>query len=203
MTKLTAILLAIIIGVVAMLGVALERNYALKHEAQRARGNFEAVIEGLERTKQQNEINMQVLKLTKNELTKHNIALKRNLQDLGIKLKQVTNATLATSQGLYNLHTTIHDTVIVVRDSLNIVFDTIHALRTTYSDRWITFEQVQAHNQAQTHIATFDSLLVVQHVQQRKFLFFRWGEKKRITTVKNYNPYSSIKYAVSVQVVDE
>lgn len=122
------------------------------------------------------------------ELRESNSSLRRNIESLNIKLRDVASAAEIAQSAHYQVP--LHDTtVIVVRDT---VTERIAAL--AYTDRWAS---VFIHDRT-ADIRTRDSLTVVRHTRKRKFLFWTFRRYSGEVTVKNANPYVTIESLITI-----
>ena len=164
-----------------------------KHkENQRLQSNIE-VLYSEKKTFQtkdgKNAAQVQTLSHTISELKAHNSQLINEIHTLNIKKRDVNAVQQIGSRANYE--------ITVVRDS--IVFDTIYKYSYSYSDEWLSFRALcNTHDSCKVAIHTHDSLLLVQHSKQRRFLWWTWRKFSDQITVKNYNPYSTIQSITSI-----
>ena len=131
-----------------------------------------------------NAAQVKTLTLTTSELKEQNKNLVSELKTMHIKPRDVKNIQQLSTEAKYEIQLIKKDTVI---------FDTIQAIKYTYTDDWIAINAICPTNDTCTaSIVTRDSLLIIQHSKTRKILFWTWKKYSGQATVKNYNPYSEI-----------
>jgi hypothetical protein len=93
----------------------------------------------------------------------------------------------------------------VVRDSV-IYIDSTHTETVDlweYKDAWIDFKAlVDSSGVPEIHMSSIDSLLYVEHVVPKKFLFFKWGVKSRRQEIVSRNPNTEIVSAEFITIHD-
>jgi len=138
-----------------------------------------------------NAAQVKTLTLTTSELKEQNTQLVSELKTMRIKPRDVKNIQQISTEAKYEVQLVKKDTVI---------YDTIQAIKYTYTDDWITVNAIcPANDTCTASIVTRDSLLIVLHCKTRKILFWTWKKYSGQATVKNYNPYSEI---VSIKNID-
>ena len=125
------------------------------------------------------------LSLEKSELELFNADLNNKVHELGIKNKELQGVTRTE---------TITKIVTVVKT----VIDSSGVRRTAnYNDGWNVINVESLPDSTKIAIHSTDTLDVVTHAKQKKFLFFRVGRPKLYTTVSNKNPRSEMKVRFS------
>jgi len=174
----------------------------MKKENQRLCGNVESLNSGLHKYKTSDSLSVyQVRRLTyeKSELEKYQAHLVACLSDMGIKLNNLENVTALNQDSYYHLKNLVKDSVRIRFNTEDRRIDTIHLKYIDYKSRWIDFNQVETGNIADTRITVRDSIVIALSWRRpHKFWFIRWGKPIHEESFKNYNPYSSIKYFISI-----
>lgn len=125
------------------------------------------------------------LTLEKSELELFNADLNNKVRELGIKNRELKNATRT-------------ETVTRIDTVVKTVVDHTGAKRTAhYNDGWNDIKVESLPDSTKIAIHSTDTLDVVTHAKQKKFLFFRVGRPKLYTTVSNKNPRSEMKVRFS------
>ena len=154
-----------------------------KKELDRKQNNIEALnIEATEYRTKSGKFAEQVrsLSLKKSELELFNTDLEAKIDDLKIKLRDVKAAQVVETI------TEIHTVTNTIRDTVPGVY------RFEYFDGWNRIAGRVAPDSTEIMQSSVDSLTVVNHVKQKRFLFFRIGKPKILTTVTNENPKTKI-----------
>lgn len=125
------------------------------------------------------------LSLEKSELELFNADLNNKVRELGIKNKELQGITRT-------------ETITKIDTVVKTVIDSSGVRRTAnYNDGWNVINVESLPDSTKIAIHSTDTLDVVTHVKQKKFLFFRVGRPKLYTTVSNKNPRSEMKVRFS------
>lgn len=125
------------------------------------------------------------LTLEKSELELFNADLNNKVRELGIKNRELKNATRT-------------ETVTRIDTVVKTIIDPTGTKRTAhYNDGWNDIKVESLPDSTKIAIHSTDTLDVVTHAKQKKFLFFRIGRPKLYTTVSNKNPRSDVKVRFS------
>lgn len=125
------------------------------------------------------------LTLEKSELELFNADLNNKVRELGIKNRELKNATRT-------------ETITKIDTVVETVIDSSGVRRTAdYNDGWNVINVESLPDSTKIAIHSTDTLDVVTHAKQKKFLFFRIGRPKLYTTVSNKNPRSDVKVRFS------
>lgn len=154
-----------------------------KKELDRKQDNIEALnIEATEYRTKSRKFAEQVRSLTlkKSELELFNAGLEDKIDDLKIKLRDVKSAHVVETI------TKIHTITKTMRDTVPGVY------RFEHYDGWNRIAGRVAPDSTEINQSSVDTLTVVNHVKQKRFLFFRIGKPKILTTVTNENPKSKL-----------
>lgn len=142
-----------------------------------------------------NAASIQKLTLSKSELEHNCTELKKQIQDMGIKMKRVQSISSTSTQSDYEIHAQIKDSI-VYKDRIKYI--TLHTIK--YSDPWIYLSGVIDSLNFNGSIQTRDTLIQVVHRIPKKFLFFRFGCKAILQDVKCTNPHSTITYTKYIEM---
>lgn len=125
------------------------------------------------------------LSLEKSELELFNADLNNKVRELGIKNKELQGVTRT-------------ETITKIDTVVKTVIDSSGVRRTAdYNDGWNVINVESLPDSTKIAIHSTDTLDVVTHVKQKKFLFFRIGRPKLYTTASNKNPRSDVKVRFS------
>lgn len=125
------------------------------------------------------------LTLEKSELEMFNADLNNKVRELGIKNRELQGVTRT-------------ETITKIDTVVKTVIDSSGVRRTAnYNDGWNVINVESLPDSTKIAIHSTDTLDVVTHAKQKKFLFFRIGRPKLYTTVSNKNPRSDVKVRFS------
>lgn len=113
------------------------------------------------------------------------------------EIKEILKEELATinvkSKDVHSITTVVEESQTKVKLDTVIVHDTIIAMQ--YHDKWIDLSIIGDSAQ----IATYDSILIVNHAKTRRFLFWTWKKYSGKTSIKTYSPYA---HTTSIQAIE-
>lgn len=184
----------IIIGVIVLLSVIAIQNAAIKrvkNERNLYRDNTYVLMSENEQYRTQDSLNalsVGQLQLTLKEYRKYQANDAALIETLKADNKRLKGITTAQTQTIYHLQGTTKDSIIYVDWN---VTDTLQCVE--IATAW--FELSGCTNRRKEFTGQFvsrDSLLYVEHVKPRRFLFFKWGIKERRQEIVSRNPHTQI-----------
>lgn len=188
MNKYLVIACLLLISVAGFLYNKVERQ---KKEIERLYTNIEAINSEAVRFKTKagkDAETVQALILKRDELELFNSRLTKQVSDLRIKLRDVKAAhTIETELRI--------DTVVITEKT-----DVANQYKFKYADNWNKITGVVSPDSTKLEFNSVDTLDVISHVKQKRFLFFRIGKPKIRTTITNQNPKSTIHVRFSVEL---
>jgi len=199
----TVIAIAIALLLSIALYASIIQNQRLKVENKRVNNNFVVATNRITYFKTADSLKaarVGVLNLRVGELESYNSNLKDGLKAMGIRIKDVENISAHGITSAYKVIETLRDSVKYLANQQTGKIDTVAFRYAKYNDKWISFYQEQIESSITTDIKTRDSIVVVQHWERYKFLFFRWGKKNHHETVVTYNPHSRVDFTLSIDV---
>lgn len=172
-------------------------NNCSRQEISRLESNQEALMSEANDYRTLSELQAQTinrLALTANELKQYNYEATETIKDLKIKLRDVQAVADIADNGLYYFAPdTVRDTTVVV--------DTIKISPTLYySDQWIT---LAVDTSGMVAISTRDTINVVLHQRQRRFLWWRWRTGVPQASVVSRNPHHKIEAIQVIDIIDK
>jgi hypothetical protein len=193
----------IAIAIIAITIVILVKSYLhLRTENRRLRNNIESLNIAVHRYKTSDSLTVykvQRLQYEKDELEKYQRNLVTTLGEMGINLHNLEHVSAISQQSYYHLANLLRDSIHIRIRPDTARIDTIHLKYIDYKSQWIDFNQVQTDDMADTKITVRDSIVIAQTWQRpHKFWFIRWGKARHYETFKNFNPYSNVKYFISI-----
>lgn len=186
-------LLGIAVAVAAILFLLLHQDRLIKKykaESERYRANTTALMEDVTHYKLRDSLNgarADALELSMKELQKWRADDAELIKDLKIKNRDLAAINKAQTQTIIELRARGKDTLII-RDSIVTPAQAYHI-----GDRWYNFDCIVADNELTGNLAVRDSLVLVEQV---KYKYFLWWKTKKIKDRKvdcvSLNPYSTI-----------
>ena len=186
-------LLGIAVAVAAILFLLLHQDRLIKKykaESERYRANTTALMEDVTHYKLRDSLNgarADALELSMKELQKWRADDAELIKDLKIKNRDLAAINKAHTQTIIELRARGKDTLII-RDSIVTPAQAYHI-----GDRWFNFDCVVADNELSGNLAVRDSLVLIEQV---KYKYFLWWKTKKIKDRKidaiSKCPYTSI-----------
>jgi hypothetical protein len=196
--KITLILVFV---AVVFIGLQALRIKSLTGERDRYRSNSTALLGEVERYRTQDSLNVAkagVLTLKIAELERYRAEDAALLKSLQIRKNELEQITKAQTRMIADLHGTVADTVVVVRE----VVDS-SALSLNVHDAWIDLHGIVYDGGFDGTLEVRDSLVVVESVVRARFLGFLWRTKRikaRSVEVVSRNPYTEIMGVESISI---
>lgn len=190
MNKILLIAALVLAGLVAFLTGTVKRQ---KAEISRLDNNVSAVTETARQYKTKagdNAEEVRRLTLKHSELEMFNADLEKKVREMGIKLRDVQAVNRMESE------TRIAVTV------PNVAPKTVKSVNrfAHYFDGWNDVKVESRPDSTKIEVKNTDTLDVVTHVKQKRFLFFRVGKPIPKTTISNKNPKTELHLRFSAEI---
>lgn len=185
MKYLYIIIAIVIIGLVAALNITRLSLREARMEAQRQENNNSVLQTDLITYKAKNGdlvAKTEALSLTVREMKKYNSELVLELKNQGIRVNDLQTALKTISSSQIIIKVPVHDTIIEKQPVRTFL----------YKDNWNTITGV-IKDSVELHQESRDSILILNTKEPHRFLFFRWGVKYEVWTIKNSNPATKIQ----------
>lgn len=190
MNKILLIAALVLTGAVVFLTGTVKRQ---KAEISRLDNNITAVTETARKYKTKagdNAEEVRRLTLKHSELEMFNADLEKKVREMGIKLRDV--------QAVNRMESETKLTVTVP----NVTPKTVKSVNrfARYFDGWNDVKVESYPDSTKIEVKNVDTLDVVTHVKQKRFLFFRVGKPIPKTTVSNKNPKTELFLRFSARI---
>lgn len=196
MKKYVIIALILLTAIIVIQQRALKR---VKSERNIYKGNTYALMSENQRYRTKdslNAISASELKLTLKEYKEYRQKDAETIRNLKSDNKRLQSVTTAQMQTIYSLRGQVRDSI-VYRDR-NIT-DTLRCIEIV--NTWFTLNGCTNRNKEFTgQFISRDSLLYVEHIVPKRFLFFKWGVKERKQEIVSRNPYTVIESAEFITI---
>lgn len=196
MKKYAIIAFVILLAVVGIQQNALKRA---KTERNTYKGNTYALMEenARYRTKDSlNAVSIGQLNLTRKEFEKYRQKDAETIRSLKADNKRLQSITTAQTQTIYTLRGRVRDSIVYVDRNIT---DTLRCIGIT--DTWFTLDGcTNRRGEFTGQFTSRDSLLYVEHIVPRRFLFIKWGVKERKQEIVSRNPYTIIESAEFITI---
>lgn len=190
MNKILLIAALVLVGLVAFLTGTVKRQ---KAEISRLDNNIIAVTETARQYKTKagdNAGEVRRLTLKHSELELFNADLEKKVREMGIKLKNIQAVNRMESET--KIAVTVPNVTPKYVKSVN---GFAH-----YFDGWNDVKVESRPDSTKIEVKNVDTLDVVTHVKQKRFLFFRVGKPIPKTTVSNKNPKTELHLRFSAEI---
>lgn len=190
MNKILLIAALVLTGAVVFLTGTVKRQ---KAEISRLDNNITAVTETARKYKTKagdNAEEVRRLTLKHSELEMFNADLEKKVREMGIKLRDV--------QAVNRMESETKITVTVP----NVTPKTVKSVNrfAHYFDGWNDVKVESYPDSTKIEVKNVDTLDVVTHVKQKRFLFFRVGKPIPKTTISNKNPKTELFLRFSARI---
>ena len=193
MNKILLIAALVLVGLVAFLTGTVKRQRA---EISRLDNNITAVTETARQYKTKagdNAEEVRRLTLKHSELELFNADLEKKVREMDIKLKNIQAVNRMESE------TKIAVTVPNVKPETDKSVKSVNRFA-HYFDGWNDVKVESRPDSTKIEVKNVDTLDVVTHVKQKRFLFFRVGKPIPKTTVSNKNPKTELHLRFSAEI---
>jgi hypothetical protein len=193
MNKILLIAALVLVGLVAFLTGTVKRQ---KAEISRLDNNITAVTETARQYKTKagdNAEEVRRLTLKHSELELFNADLEKKVREMDIKLKNLQAVNRMESE------TKIAVTVPNVKPETDKSVKSVNRFA-HYFDGWNDVKVESRPDSTKIEVKNVDTLDVVTHVKQKRFLFFRVGKPIPKTTVSNKNPKTELHLRFSAEI---
>ena len=190
MNKILLIAALVLAGLVAFLTGMVKRQ---KAEISRLDNNVSAVTETARQYKTKagdNAEEVRRLTLKHSELEMFNADLEKKVKEMGIKLRDVQAVNRMESET--KIAVTVPN---VTPKTVKSVNRFVH-----YFDGWNDVKVESRPDSTKIEVKNVDTLDVVTHVKQKRFLFFRVGKPIPKTTISNKNPKTELHLRFSAEI---
>lgn len=169
------------------------RIQKLTGERNRYKWNTETLLSDVEQYKVNDSLNaarVQSLELSIKEYERFRADDAELIRSLKAKNRDLAAVNKTQSETIIELSAVPRDTVLIVRDSIQIPAVSVHC-----GDAWFDFDGLLTKEQFTGSLRNRDSLLVAETVKYKRFLGFLWKTKRvddRQLDVVSKNPYTTI-----------
>lgn len=196
------IILGIIIvslaGTIALLTSRLKKEKAEKELYKKNTDVLMGEVEAYQTKDSLNVVSVGLLELKLSEYKKYRADDLNLINSLKVDKKKLQQITTTQTQTIYELKGSVRDSI-VYRD--NFIVDTLKCI--AIHNTW--FDLKGCSNRNNDFSGTFenrDSLLYIEHIVPKKFLFFKWGVKARKQEIVSKNPNTKIVNAEYISIRD-
>ena len=200
----TKIYLILALFIASMIGViAYQRNVIKSERAEKEvyKTNTNTLLSEVElyRTESNKSVaKVKELSLTLSEYQKYRAEDMQTINELKVDKKRLQSINTANTETIYSLKAQAKDTIIIKND-LEAHSDTLKCV--SINNAWLSFNGcIDKNNQFTGDIKTRDRITCIEHIEPKRFLFFKWGVKSRQLEVVSDNPYTTITDAEFITI---
>ena len=188
MTKIALTIASILLCACVLFGIQAHKQ---KEDAARYRANTETLLSDVERYRVRDSLNaarVQSLELTVKEYERFRADDAALIKQLKQRNRDLSAVNKTQSQTIIDLRATPVDTVVLVRDSIITPAVAVHC-----GDAWFDFSGVLTEKEFTGKLEHRDSLLLVESVRYKRFLFWKTKRiKDRQLDCVSKSPHNSI-----------
>lgn len=199
MKKLSIILLSVIL-IAGIIYVQKRMIRSAREEISLLKSNQHTLLSTIDAYKTRDSLHVasvSALQLSLSEYKQYRAADADLIANLKADRKRLQTVVSTQTETIRNLKARIKDSVVVRIDSV-VHIDTIPCFN--YSDPWITLTGCIDSGVVNLNIKSYESLLYVEHVVPRRFLFFKYGVKERRQEIVSKNPYTTVRSAEYIRI---
>ena len=191
--KIKAGVVALLVTTLSILTWQHRKIESLKIERDKYRSNTTTLLTDVETYRVRDSLNaaeVQTLKLSLGEFKRFRAEDAELIKSLRAKNRDLASVNKTQSETIIKLSATAKDTVVIVRDSIQVPAVAVHC-----GDAWYDFDGVLADGQFSGKLNNRDSLMIVESVKYGRFLGFLWKTKKikdRKIEIVSKNPHTRI-----------
>jgi len=176
-----------------------ERIKVIKEERNSYRNTSHTLLEKMDsyQTKDSlNVVSVGQLELKLAEASRYRSEDMKLIETLKVDKNRLQKITTTQTQTIYELNASVRDSI-VYRD--NYIIDTLRCIQIT--DKWFDLNGcIDADSQFTGRFENRDSLLYVEHIIPKKFLFIKWGCRERRQEIVSRNPHTRITGAEYITI---
>ncbi|MBF0577749.1 DUF6549 family protein [Dysgonomonas sp. GY617] len=191
-------IIALLFGSTVFLSNQLKKE---KEEKELYKKNTSVLMDKIEtyQTKDSlNVVSVGVLELKLSEYKKYRSDDLKLINSLNVDKKRLEQITSTQIQTIYELKGSVRDSLIY-RD--NYIIDTLKCI--TIHNTWFDLKGCSnRNNDFSGSFESRDSLIYIEHIVPKKFLFFKWGIKERKQEILSKNPNTKILNAEYISIRD-
>lgn len=197
MSKLLKLYFTIALMLIACTFFALELERS-KEKCERLEHNQASLLEQAEYYKTEagkSAASVQELTLTRQEVEAHCVELTKMVDELGIKLKRVQQATTTAMESKVEIRTIVKDSIVYVNNNT----DTMKSF--IWSDAWTNVSGTLQNDEAKIAVHSVDTIRQIIHRVPKRFLWFRFGTKAIRQEVVSCNPHNKIVFSEYMSII--
>lgn len=191
--KIAVVAAVVLLAAISVIWVQRRNIDRLRDERDRYKGNTETLLSDVEQYRVRDSLNaarVQSLELTIQEYKRFRSEDAALIQSLKTKNRDLTAVNKTQSQTIIDLMATPKDTVLIIRDTIQIPAVSVHC-----GDPWFDFNGLLTDEQFTGILTNRDSLVLAETVKYKRFLGFLWKTKRikdRQLDVISKNPHTII-----------
>ncbi|MCL1936787.1 MAG: hypothetical protein FWF52_00115 [Candidatus Azobacteroides sp.] len=143
-----------------------------------------------------NAVSLGQLELKLSEVNKYRSEDIKLIETLKVDKNRLQKITTTQTQTIYELNANVRDSIVYLD---NYIIDTLRCIHIL--DQWFDLNGcIDADSQFTGRFENRDSLLYVEHIIPKKFLFIKWGCKERRQEIVSRNPHTKITGAEYITI---
>ena len=192
-TKIEIGIAAALVAILCLVFIQHRKIQQLTGERNRYKGNTETLLSDVETYRVRDSLNaarVQSLELTLKEYERFRADDAELIRSLKQRNRDLAAVNKTQSQTIIELSAVPRDTVIIVRDSIQVPAVAVHC-----GDAWFDFDGLLTKEQFTGTLANRDSLILAETVKYKRFLGFLWKTRRvqdRQIDVVSRNPHTTI-----------
>nr|DAM03174.1 MAG TPA: hypothetical protein [Caudoviricetes sp.] len=197
--KIIITLVLAVMGCISIMAYLDTKLQATKEDRDKYKQNTYTLLNDVQEYQTKDSLNVAsvgILELKLSEYKKYRADDLSLINSLKVDKKRLEQITTTQTQTIYELKGSVRDSI-VYRD--NFIVDTLKCI--VIHNKW--FDLTGCSNRNNDFSGTFenrDSLLYIEHIVPKRFLFFKWGVKERKQEILSKNPNTKIINAEYISI---
>lgn len=197
--KIIITLVLAVMGCISIMAYLETKLQATKEDRDKYKQNTYTLLNDVQEYQTKDSLNVAsvgILELKLSEYKKYRADDLSLINSLKVDKKRLEQITTTQTQTIYELKGSVRDSI-VYRD--NFIVDTLKCI--VIHNKW--FDLTGCSNRNNDFQGTFenrDSLIYIEHIVPKRFLFFKWGVKERKQEILSKNPNTKIINAEYISI---
>lgn len=197
--KIIITLVLAVMGCISIMAYLDTKLQATKEDRDKYKQNTYTLLNNVQEYQTKDSLNVVsvgILELKLSEYKNYRADDLSLINSLKVDKKRLEQITTTQTQTIYELKGSVRDSI-VYRD--NFIVDTLKCI--VIHNKW--FDLTGCSNRNNDFQGTFenrDSLIYIEHIVPKRFLFFKWGVKKRKQEILSKNPNTKIINAEYISI---
>jgi len=176
-----------------------QRINVIKSDRDAYKGTSFTLLDSISRYQTKDSLNavsVGLLELKLSEVNRYRSDDMKLIETLQVDKKRLQQIAITQTQTVYQLNSNVKDSIVYMD---KIILDTLKCLN--IFDKWFELHGcIDSTSKFEGRFVNRDSLLYVEHIIPKRFLFIKWGCKERRQEIVSRNPHTIITGAEFIRI---